>query len=364
MDRFLPPSRKIYIGRQKEVYDRRIFGVFPAHYPREIFWAMNALPVEIWDPPLEMRYANTHLQPYICSIVKSGLELIVQGKGEDLDGFVFPHTCDSIQNMASIVNDYLGIKKPCYFFYHPKAPYGEASQEYYREQLHRFISDLERRLGSLNITALHHAIEKGRALLSLLRELYIIRARGNLDVSNQAFYRLIRQVEYRHPDDFIPFLKEYLEVNQGEKENGPVVVLSGVLPNPVEILSILDQVHIRIGDDDFLCCGRRLTFAEVDEDDPFEALTKQYFSMPPCTTKNSPISERLDYIMAKINRCGAKGVIFSMLRFCEPELFDLPILLDSLKKNNIATLVIDTEINQGISGQLKTRIEAFAELIR
>ena len=115
-------TRKEYLIQQKKA-GRHVFGVFPAQYPREILWAMNAVPVEIWDPPLEITSANAHLQPYICSVVKLGLELILQGKCDDLDGFLFPHTCDSIQNLASIVNDYLGLEKPCYFFIPPRRPF-------------------------------------------------------------------------------------------------------------------------------------------------------------------------------------------------------------------------------------------------
>ena len=121
-------NRSAYLHRQKQM-GRRLFGVFPAQYPREIFWAMNIVPVEIWDPPMVTANANAHLQPYICSVVRSGLELILQDKTRILDGFLFPHTCDSIQNLASIVNDYLGIEIPCYFFYHPKAPFGKGSRD-------------------------------------------------------------------------------------------------------------------------------------------------------------------------------------------------------------------------------------------
>ena len=115
-------ARKEYLLEQKQM-GRRLLGVFPAQYPKEVLWAMNILPVEIWDPPVESSNANAHLQPYICSVVKQGLELILQGKADMLDGFLFPHTCDSIQNLASIINDYLKLEKPCFFFYHPKAPY-------------------------------------------------------------------------------------------------------------------------------------------------------------------------------------------------------------------------------------------------
>lgn len=361
--RSYPPSRKDYLRQQKESHGRKLFGVFPAQYPREILWAMNVLPVEIWDPPLEVSHANAHLQPYICSVVKLGLELILQGKCDDLDGFLFPHTCDSIQNLASIVYHYLGLDKPCYFFYHPKAPYGDASRVYYMAQLKSLVSQLEKQLRPLELWELKRRVAQGQRVATLIRELYELRTRGVLSLSNVEFYKLIRYSEYLHPDDFIPLLETFLGESKAEKGEGPAIILSGVLPNPPEILSLLDELGVRVADDDLLGCSRRLLEPPGKAEDPFEILTEGYFNMPPCTTKDSPISERLDYLIEKIKLSGAKGVVFHMVKFCEPELFDVPQIVEELKKRGMATLVIDLELNQGLSGQLATRVEAFVEMI-
>jgi benzoyl-CoA reductase/2-hydroxyglutaryl-CoA dehydratase subunit BcrC/BadD/HgdB len=359
----LPPSRREYLRQQKENHGRHILGVFPAYYPREILWAMNALPAEIWDPPLAVSHANAHLQPYICSVVKLGLELILQGKCDDLDGFLFPHTCDSIQNLASIVYDYLGLDKPCYFFYNPKAPYRDSSRQYYLEQLKGLASRLEKQLGPLDPSQLKKRVEQGQELAALLRELYNLRAKGRLSASNAEFYQVIRLVEYLHPDDFIPLLKEFVATSKGLVRGGPAVILSGILPNPPEILTLLDNLGVRIADDDLLCCGRRLPVPPSRAEDPFKALAESYFDMPPCTTKDSPVDKRIEYLVHKITVSGAKGVIFYMVKFCEPELFDVPQLVEELKKNGVPNLVIDSEIHQGVSGQLATRVEAFVEMI-
>ncbi len=92
-------------------------------------------------------------------------------------------------------------------------------------------------------------------------------------------------------------------------------------------------------------------------------MAETYFAMPPCTTKGSSIEERLEFLLGKIKVSGARGVIFYMVKFCEPELFDVPQLVKELKKRGLATLVIDSELNQGLSGQLNTRVEAFVEMI-
>lgn len=363
MTKFYPPSRKEYLLKQKEVHSRHLFGVFPAQYPREILWAMNALPVEIWDPFLEVSHASAHLQPYICSIVKLGLELILQGKGDILDGFLFPHTCDSIQNLASIVNDYLGLRKPCYFFYHPKAPYRDSSRNFYIEQLKGFTSQLEKQMGPLEHSELKKRVEQGQKVASVLKELYFLRAKGALGASNSEFYQVIRQGEFLHPDDFLPLLERFSKESRSIASSKAPVVLSGILPNPPEILTLLDELGIQVGDDDLLGCGRRLLVPPSEAQDPFEALTESYFRMPPCTTRNSPLKERLDNLLKKVDGSNAKGVIFCMVKFCEPELFDIPQLVEGLKERGLPTLVIDLELNQGLSGQLATRIEAFVEMV-
>ena len=85
--------------------------------------------------------------------------------------------------------------------------------------------------------------------------------------------------------------------------------------------------------------------------------------MPPCTTKDSSVSDRVEDLLVKIQQSGAQGIIFYMVKFCEPELFDVPQLTGELRKRGVATLVIDCELNQTLSGQLATRVEAFVEMI-
>jgi len=357
------PDRSEYIRRQKEIHGRRVFGVFPAHYPKEILWAVDVLPVEIWDPPLEISRAGAHLQPYICSVVRLGLELILQGKCDALDGFLFPHTCDSIQNLASIVNDYLEVKKPCHFFYHPKAPYRESSRAYYVEQLRSLAGRIEEQVGPMRPGALEERVRQGQEVHAALRELYELRAGGGLRADNQEFYRIVRQGEFLHPDDFLPLLRKFIAQARGTSSSRSTVVLSGVLPCPRDMLQVLDEMGVRIGDDDLLGCGRRFLAPPAAAQDPFEALAESYFRMPPCSTKDSPISKRLEAIEGKVARSRAGGVMFSMVKFCEPELFDVPQLAAELRRDGIPVLVIESEVMQGLSGQMRTRIEAFVEML-
>ncbi len=354
-------NRRAYLKTQKEK-GRRLFGVFPAQYPREIFWAMNTLPVEIWDPPLEASDTGLHLQPYICSVVRSGLSLILKKKTQALDGFLFPHTCDSIQNLASVVNDYLDIDTPCLFFYHPKAPYGKSARDYYAHALKALSEELKEHLGPLNLNDLERFVEKGKKIHKCMAHAYEMRRLGRLQVSNSTFYRHMRLAEYLHPDDFLPGLEAFLETSQGERGKGPSVILSGILPHP-EILRLLDQQGVCVADDDLLNCGRRIPISFGEAQDPYDIMVENYFAMPPCPTRGSAIGERIDFLMEKVDRAGANGIIFCGIKFCEPEWFDIPQIAARAKEAGLKTLILDLEVNQPVSGQLATRVEAFVEMM-
>lgn len=68
-------------------------------------------------------------------------------------------------------------------------------------------------------------------------------------------------------------------------------------------------------------------------------------------------------MMDKVHKTDVQGVIFCGIKFCEPELFDVPQMVAALKDAGLKTLLLDLEVNQPLSGQLATRVEAFVEMI-
>ncbi len=346
---------------------RRVVGVFPAQYPREILWAFDIAPVEIWDPPSMSSSAAERLQPYICSIVRAGLSLMLEKEAGFVDAYLFPHTCDSVQNLSSLIHDYLGPAQPCYFFYHPKAPYSAASRSYYARRLKSLARDLEVQFGPLDMEKLQWSVEMGKRISREIEKLYDAMARNLLPVTAVAFYTTLRKGEYLFADDFLAELERLSALISDTPKPGKyaTVALSGILPNPLEIVGALESYDIRVGADDFLALSRRYVHwkPEVESDDPYEALTQSYFSLPPCSSKGSGVAERLEYLTRIIEDSRARGIIFWMIKYCEPELFDVPFISQELKKRGLKVLVLETEVNEGLTGQLQTRLGAFAELL-
>ena len=58
-----------------------------------------------------------------------------------------------------------------------------------------------------------------------------------------------------------------------------------------------------------------------------------------------------------------QGIVFYDVKFCEPELFDLPNLRQGLQDAGIPTATVEVDVGDPLSHQTLTRLEAFLEMI-
>jgi benzoyl-CoA reductase/2-hydroxyglutaryl-CoA dehydratase subunit BcrC/BadD/HgdB len=65
----------------------------------------------------------------------------------------------------------------------------------------------------------------------------------------------------------------------------------------------------------------------------------------------------------KVKQSGADGVLFWYIKFCEPDAFDRPQLMKCFKKEGIPAGFIDIELSMTNFEAIKTRINAFCEIL-
>ena len=115
-----------------------------------------------------------------------------------------------------------------------------------------------------------------------------------------------------------------------------------------------------VGDD--LCTGWRHFSEDVSPDgDPIEALADRLFRKVPCPCKHNPEKDRGEDLLRRVSDSGAHGVVFVLLKFCDPHAFDYPYLKESLEKQKIPTLLLEIDPGGIAPGALETRIRAFVE---
>ena len=358
------PERAEYLLEQKH-QGRRIMGVLPALYPRELLWAFDLLPAEIWDPPGDILAANAHLQTSICPIVKRSLQLILKAPETVSEGYLFPHTCDSLQNLSTLVRDLIQIDQPVRSFYNPKSMYNRASKQFYEESLYQLVKDLEHSYGPLVPAKLDQACVQSRRRDDLTRKLMQARLADRLALGNLDYFKLLRAGEYLLNRDYLPLLEEALTHIQPQKLARTRLLVSGILPPHSELLVLLDSLGVSIVADDLLSGSRRIPLVSMDPPtDPFAFITDRFFLLPPCSTRANSVQDRLQHIQNLAEQGAIDGVLLYIVTFCEPELFDRQALMHFFKKQGMPLLQLETELEPGISGQTTTRIEAFIELLQ
>jgi len=115
------------------------------------------------------------------------------------------------------------------------------------------------------------------------------------------------------------------------------------------------------------CVGTRNIRDLVDEssetlDAMLDALVDRYMRIDcACFTPNR---ERLDHIVGMARELNVKGVIHYGLSFCQPYGIESFKVEKALREAGIPMLAIETDYSMEDVEQLKTRVEAFVEMIR
>jgi benzoyl-CoA reductase subunit C len=357
------PDRTEYLKNLVQS-DRKIMGVLPALYPRELLWAFDIHAVEIWDPPGEILHANAHLQTTICPVVKKSLEFILKEPQLINAGYLFPHTCDSLQNLGTQVKDLIGVSLPVYTFYNPKGSFNNTTTTYYKDILKNFQMSLEAHHGRLYPEKLLAACVLSQQIDSRLLAIHEARMTDQLSMNNVEYFKLRRAQEYLLPQDYLRLLENVDILEQPADSSKARMMVSGIVPPPDEILGFLDESRVSIVADDLLAVSRRIPKFAMDAPvAPLEYMTDRFFILPPCSTRGGDLDERLHYLKNRMNASRAQGILFDLVKFCEPELFDHRLLVKTFREINTPVLTLETELLNHLSGQDKTRIEAFTEIL-
>ncbi len=338
-----------------------IAAVLPIHYPRALLRAFGFLPVEVWGPPqVDTSYGAAHLQPYVCSVVRNGLSFLRSGGLDVADLLVVPHACDALQGLGSILLDFIRPRQPVLPLYLPRGR-RESDLDFLAEEFRAASQRLSEITGRVPSEAeLLACIVREEEADRLLAELH--RRRTELPMSDLAFYRLVRSREYLPAERFAGLAEEALAQAGDPRADGVPILLSGILPEPMALFEALEEMGGQVVADDLACCGRRL-YPPGSDPDPFRRMAQRILNGPPDPTRGSPIEERLAHLLRLAEQSGARGAVFYDVKFCEPELFDLPDLRRELTKAGLPSVAIETDLNDPLSHQTLTRLEAFLEMV-
>lgn len=357
--------RSAVIALQKKL-GRKTVIVLPVHYPRELLTAMGVHAVELWGPPGPPRGpAAGRMQGYVCAVARNALAFLASGGGRDADAALFPHTCDSIQGLATLAPDFGGWEKPAFRFLHPKGEDRPAARKFVRSELESLADGLARLTGRpLEASRLTEAITLHGEIDRLRREL--LSRRPFLPMPDSALYRLLRRGEYLWPGDH---LEELVLAARGIREDRVLrdvpLMVSGYVPEPMSFFECMESAGAFVAADDYAAVGRRIPLSQPPADgDPLDRLSAMAFRMPPCPTRSSDTGARMEYLLSLFRRSGAAGLVLHVPKFCEPENFDVPAILRTFAGAGAPVLLLESELETELPAQAATRLEAFVESLK
>lgn len=73
---------------------------------------------------------------------------------------------------------------------------------------------------------------------------------------------------------------------------------------------------------------------------------------------------RIEHVAKLAQEYSVDGVIYTSLKFCDYGLFEAPVIETALKNPRLSFLVLENDYVWADSERVKTRIEAFVEMMR
>ncbi|MEW5724761.1 MAG: 2-hydroxyacyl-CoA dehydratase family protein, partial [Thermodesulfobacteriota bacterium] len=145
-------------------------------------------------------------------------------------------------------------------------------------------------------------------------------------------------------------------------EKKRLLLAGGVCDQP-EVYDLIEESGGVVVWDD-LCTGSRAFEAEVaGEGDLVAALARRYLERPLCPAKHLSNTARSERLASLAREHRADGVIFLLLKFCDPHAFDYPYLKERLDREGVPSLLYEIEDRLPPEGQVRTRFESFIQML-
>lgn len=349
----------------------KVVGHYCNYVPEEILHAAGILSIRLLGTTDNITHADAHIQSFVCKLIRAGLDMGLKGELDYMDGMVIPNTCDGMRLLFEIWKKNMD-KGFLRLLDLPILIRQGLSQDRMRNDFGLFKRQVEEYFGKLILEEeLSNSIRVYNENRTLLKELYNLRRKEEGIISSVEAYEAVLASLTWPKELSSELLKSMIaEANKKiaerkEVKSKPKVRfhVSGSVLTDLRILEIVEEFGGVVISDD-LCTGTRYYWDNVEETgDPMKAITNRYIEKLPCPCK-SPNDERHDFIFDSIRQGDVHGVIFVMEKYCDPHLFDYPLLRKQIMDMNIPTLGIESEL--GVSGQeqLRTRIQTFINVVQ
>jgi benzoyl-CoA reductase subunit C len=316
---------------------------------------------------LDIQYADARFGSFICSIIKTTLEMGLTKHLDPFDGLLFSSICDSARNLCFVMKrNFPDLYTD--FLHLPHNPNSPASVDFLVSEYRRLQEQLERISGTTMTTrALSESLETYNENRRLTRQLYDERARNPQLIRTSELYALVRAGNFLPVEQHTQLLRQTvhdLPSRTGKQRDSIRVIIEGSFCEqpPLDLIKILEAAGCYIVDDDFNL-GPRWFFKDVPVNgDPVRALADGYANASVYSSVRHDFRKpRHKGLIEKARRRNADAVILLIAKFCEPAYFDYVLFKQELEKEGIPHLLMEFEEKMFTFERLRTEVETFVE---
>ncbi|MCB2185032.1 MAG: 2-hydroxyacyl-CoA dehydratase family protein [Deltaproteobacteria bacterium] len=354
----------------------KVVGSFCVFVPEEIVRAADATLVGLCTGA---DFATAEVEKYLprntCALIKSALGFKL-GKVcpyiESADLIVGENTCDgkkkAYETFGGMVKNFYAMDLP-----QIKSP---AGRELLKSEFYRFMGVVEELTGvKIDAQRLREGIRLTNAKRQAMARLNRLRQADPAPISGLDALLISQVFFYDDPVRFTDSVHKLCDelderVAKGEgavPQGARRVIFSGcpmAVPNWKLPWIVESAGAVIVGEES--CVGERGNRNLVPDsaatlDELMEAVIDRYFGIECAIFTPNP--ERLAHVMDMHHDLHADGVIHYGLQFCQPYLMESLPVEKALREQGIRTLRVETDYSMEDVEQLKTRVEAFLELL-
>jgi benzoyl-CoA reductase/2-hydroxyglutaryl-CoA dehydratase subunit BcrC/BadD/HgdB len=353
----------------------RVAGCFPLYPPVELLHSLGLVPLVLWglnDEVTSFEESDRHLQGFACSVARRLTEFALSEEGGLLDCLFMYNACDTLRNMPEILLRGLaekGRSLPVFRLHVPMAPASQTdSAPYFAARMEELVRSMETAFRvRFSSDTFMESIKIYNKMRGLARHLEALVAEGRVPYA--LFSRAIRDGYFMPVEEHVARLRDEIgragAAPAAGKKDARRIIISGILPPTDALCAIIEGAGLRVAGNDVACQARSYGYSPAATGDPVAFYADLYRNHPPCTTLLYSSDDRIRALVGLAEERKAQGVVFIGEKFCEYEYLELPYVRKVLAEKGIPDLQLEIGADDSYNVEaLRTRVEAFAELIR
>lgn len=376
LDRSKTGAQKIpeLIERAKTAFtdkgdNRKKVGYICSYTPLELLNASGVKHIRLFraGEPDTVAAGELFTQSVFCDFTKSCIGAFQTGDPlyRTLDRLYNFHTCTSMKHTSEVLERFVPVK----LFNLPKLRDRAASRDFFRSEIIRFRDDLTSLSGSdIPEDAVRKQIALHNRARSLIRSISELRKRSDPPLTGSEFLDIAAGYFYLPPEHLLDVYGElYRELSavpdRDEKRPRLMIVGSIIGEGDRRLLEIVEgELGLRVVVEDH-CTGVKPFYHKVaEEGDPFMALANGYLDQAPCARMKT-LDDSLEFSGRLAREYNVDGVLYVFLKFCSCYGVSKKAFVDHFRRLDLPVLEMSSDYSASDHGQLKTRIEAFVELL-